>query len=197
MNENFTTRRRLSEQIFPMWKHAYKSKIRNGLRDWNLGWGSKALKLWSNEDGGPLLEFTVLMPVLVMILLGIIEFGSILYLKNNMTNAAREGARTSSVQGGSLAAANNTACRSLAGTRQTFTISSSCVSPQDANVQISVAASSASLLNVVPHFDNGRFTLTSWGGTVGAGVTMRSENTCAADATTCQCNTSADPPTGC
>lgn len=47
-----------------------------------------------NENGGSLIEFAVIAPLLFVILFGIIEFGILLYDKAMITNASREGART-------------------------------------------------------------------------------------------------------
>ncbi|HXV21365.1 MAG TPA: TadE/TadG family type IV pilus assembly protein [Desulfuromonadales bacterium] len=45
------------------------------------------------ENGAALVEFALILPVLLLILLGIIEFGIILYDKAIITNASREMAR--------------------------------------------------------------------------------------------------------
>lgn len=45
------------------------------------------------QDGGSLIEFAIIAPVLFVILFGIIEFGVLLYDKAMITNASREGAR--------------------------------------------------------------------------------------------------------
>ena len=47
----------------------------------------------SNEEGGSLVEFAIIMPLLFIILFGIIEFAVLLYDKAMITNASREGAR--------------------------------------------------------------------------------------------------------
>jgi Flp pilus assembly protein TadG len=45
------------------------------------------------EDGTAAVEFAILLPLLMLILFGIIEFGFILYNVAVVTNASREGAR--------------------------------------------------------------------------------------------------------
>jgi Flp pilus assembly protein TadG len=45
------------------------------------------------EDGAAAVEFALLLPLLMMILFGIIEFGFVLYDQEVITNASREGAR--------------------------------------------------------------------------------------------------------
>ncbi|HJR76862.1 MAG TPA: TadE/TadG family type IV pilus assembly protein [Nitrospiraceae bacterium] len=52
-----------------------------------------------NERGAAAAEFAILLPVLLTILFGIIEFGMIMYSREVVTNAAREGARAGIVQG--------------------------------------------------------------------------------------------------
>lgn len=51
-----------------------------------------------SESGASAVEFALLLPVLMMILFGIIEFGFALYQQAVLTNASREGARLGIVQ---------------------------------------------------------------------------------------------------
>ena len=46
-----------------------------------------------NENGGSMVEFVIIAPVLFIILFGCIEFGLLLYNQAVITNASREGAR--------------------------------------------------------------------------------------------------------
>jgi Flp pilus assembly protein TadG len=50
------------------------------------------------EEGAAAVEFALVLPLLVIILFGIIEFGFALYNKEVITNASREGARAGIVQ---------------------------------------------------------------------------------------------------
>lgn len=52
-----------------------------------------------NEHGGAAVEFAVVLPLLVLILFGIVEYGFIFYNKQVITNASREGARFGIVAG--------------------------------------------------------------------------------------------------
>lgn len=52
-----------------------------------------------NEHGIAATEFAILLPVLLLILFGIIEFGMLMYSRALITNASREGARAGIVQG--------------------------------------------------------------------------------------------------
>lgn len=51
-----------------------------------------------NERGAVAAEFALLLPVLMLILFGTIEFGMIMYSRELITNASREGARAGIVQ---------------------------------------------------------------------------------------------------
>src|SRR5713101_7395349 len=51
-----------------------------------------------NERGAVAAEFALLLPVVLLILFGTIEFGMIMYSRELITNASREGARAGIVQ---------------------------------------------------------------------------------------------------
>jgi Flp pilus assembly protein TadG len=51
-----------------------------------------------DERGAAAVEFGIILPLLMLILFGIIEFGMIMYSREVITNASREGARTGIVQ---------------------------------------------------------------------------------------------------
>ncbi len=51
-----------------------------------------------NERGASAVEFAIILPVLVLILFGTIEFGMIMFAREILTNASREGARAGIVQ---------------------------------------------------------------------------------------------------
>ena len=51
------------------------------------------MKLLTNKRGTAVLEFAIILPLLLTILFGIVEFGILLYDKAVITNASREGAR--------------------------------------------------------------------------------------------------------
>jgi Flp pilus assembly protein TadG len=52
-----------------------------------------------NERGAVAVEFALLLPVVLLILFGTIDFGMMMYGREIVTNAAREGARAGIVQG--------------------------------------------------------------------------------------------------
>jgi Flp pilus assembly protein TadG len=67
------------------------------------------MKIVKDENGGSLIEFAIIAPVLFLILFGIIEFGILIYDNAMITNASREGARAGIVY--SFDPSNNTAIR--------------------------------------------------------------------------------------
>lgn len=65
-----------------------------------------------SERGGVAVEFALLAPILIMLLLGIMEFGRAYNVQVTLTNAAREGARSvaiTAVEADAIAAAINAA----------------------------------------------------------------------------------------
>jgi Flp pilus assembly protein TadG len=48
---------------------------------------------WRNHRGASAVEFALVLPILMVLLFGIIEFGLLMYNKAVITNASREGAR--------------------------------------------------------------------------------------------------------
>ena len=53
----------------------------------------KLAKFGRSEHGAAMVEFAIVAPLLFMLVFGIIDFGRALFVFNNLTNAAREGAR--------------------------------------------------------------------------------------------------------
>ena len=51
-----------------------------------------------DERGAAAVEFALVLPILLVLAFGIIDFGRLLYTYNNLTSAVREGARFASVQ---------------------------------------------------------------------------------------------------
>lgn len=59
---------------------------------------SKITASWKNTRGQALVEFALILPLLLLLMFGIIEFGRAFFQKNITINAAREGARFAAVQ---------------------------------------------------------------------------------------------------
>jgi hypothetical protein len=54
---------------------------------------------WSGESGAELIEFALVLPLLLLVVLGIIDFGFLFQRYEVITNAAREGARVAILPG--------------------------------------------------------------------------------------------------
>ncbi len=59
----------------------------------------KRLKDWSAEEGAELIEFALSFPLLLLVTMGIIDFGLLFQRYEVITNASREGARISVLPG--------------------------------------------------------------------------------------------------
>ena len=58
----------------------------------------------SRERGATAVEFAILLPVLLMLVLGIMEFGRAFHLQTTLSNAARDGVRVMALQDDATAA---------------------------------------------------------------------------------------------
>jgi Flp pilus assembly protein TadG len=147
-----------------------------------------------DEDGCPLVEFTILMPMFFMIMFGIIEWGNIFYVQNNMLLAARQAVRAVAVGSATdsgqylydLACGNQgtpvTPASPITGGSYTYTFTanvdygcaaaSSPSSPTygTAKLTITTAASNVSIINYLGKI----------GGTLSATVVMQEEFVCPA-----------------
>lgn len=56
-------------------------------------WRQKGEMILKRQNGSAAVEFAIILPILIVLLFGIVEFGLILYNKAVVTNASREGAR--------------------------------------------------------------------------------------------------------
>src|SRR5262245_38890635 len=54
---------------------------------------SAVASLWQDERGASAVEFALVLPVLVMLLLGVIQYGSLFLVQTRMNDAARDTAR--------------------------------------------------------------------------------------------------------
>jgi Flp pilus assembly protein TadG len=55
-------------------------------------WGRSHRPLWAAQDGVSTLEFAVVVPVLCILVLGVLDFGMVLWEQMEVSNAARAGA---------------------------------------------------------------------------------------------------------
>ncbi len=108
-------------------------------------------------------EFAIVVPVLLLIVFGIIQFGMILFTYNNMVQAAREAARTLAVQETTVADAQTIALNQLAfsGLPFTVTICEPATVPcagnpaTDVSVTITVPLSQATIVDFLGLFSTG------------------------------------------
>lgn len=108
----------------------------------------------ADRQGAALLEFALTLPFFLLILLGIMEFASIVFVRHAMLHAAGEAARSYAINESTGAEAEQLALDDLSGITATFTASSSADSDTSVArwVEVSVPASQASLgdpLNVM------------------------------------------------
>jgi len=59
----------------------------------------KKIKKLSNQKGQALLEFAIVLPILVLLLMGIIQYGFIFFAYATASNVSREAARASAISG--------------------------------------------------------------------------------------------------
>ncbi len=134
--------------------------------------------LGKDESGANAVEFALVVPVLLLLILGIIQLGIILFTYNNMVQAAREAARVLAVRTASLTEATAVVNAQLGFSGLTFTVTpcapppatTNCGAPldpaKDVSVTVSVPLAEASLINYQGFFSTGDLEAT---------VTMRKE----------------------
>lgn len=99
--------------------------------------------LGRNERGAAAVEMALVMPVLMLLLLGIIQFGALFYLHNNMVAVANDVARRFAIGVVTASEAESLATSRLASWSATFTVDASEPTADDAQVTISVPMSDA------------------------------------------------------
>jgi len=60
---------------------------------------TRGRRLWRSEQGAELIEFALVLPMLLLVVLGIVEFGLLFQRFEVLNNAAREGARMAVLPG--------------------------------------------------------------------------------------------------
>ena len=60
---------------------------------------ASVIERWTDESGAELIEFALVFPLLLLVFLGIIDFGLLFQKYEVVTNAAREGARVAVLPG--------------------------------------------------------------------------------------------------
>ena len=149
---------------------------------WHLKLQTFVNSLLKDKSGANAVEFAIVVPVLLLIVLGIIQFGIILFTYNNMVQAAREAARTLAVQETNATEAQQIALNQLGFSGLPFTVTicepvvvtpphgPACAPPlnpaSDVSVMITVPLSEATIVDILGLFSTGDLQAT---------VTMRKE----------------------
>ena len=129
-------------------------------------------RLWPDERGVAALEFAFVVPFLVIIFSGIVQFGAIFFIQNNMTNVAREVSRSLSVGTIETSAEAETLANSkLVNWGIGFNVSATIPDPNDPNdtdytVIITAPLSDAAIFDILGVFQSG---------TLSARASMREE----------------------
>ncbi|HOY44914.1 MAG TPA: TadE/TadG family type IV pilus assembly protein [bacterium] len=101
------------------------------------------------QEGQSLVEFALVIPIFLLLLFGIIEFGRIWETMNTMTGAAREGARVAAVTAPDVSRSRAAALRLLGGVTLTG-LSVSVSGPGGSNeVTVTVSGTYVPLTNAI------------------------------------------------
>ncbi len=139
------------------------------------GWTAPRAKglraLWRDRDGATAVEFAFIVPILLLLFSGIVQFGAIMFLESHMTNVARETSRRIAVGELAQGDAVSSAQQALLNWGVTYEVSVATIDVGGGNQDIAVAISlpmrEAALMDVLGVFQSGNLT---------AAVTMRQES---------------------
>ena len=133
--------------------------------------------LWRDRDGAAAVEFAFILPILLLLFSGIVQFGSVMFLENHMTSVARETSRRVAVGELAEADAASSAQQALINWGVNYDVSVATVATvatvdvgggnQDIAVAISLPMREAALIDLLGVFQSGNLT---------AVVTMRQES---------------------
>ena len=109
--------------------------------------------------GAALVEFAIILPVLILLIFGIVEFGRGYHAKTTLTHAAREGVRVAALDTGDPAQVARDAATNIAPGAITVVVAPSpCVHGQPVTVTLEYDHS-----YVIPLFGSGTWTLEGTG----------------------------------
>jgi len=105
----------------------------------------------SDVRGGVAIEFAILIPILITMLFGIIQYGNILYVRQLMTQAAAEAARSYAYDSTTAADAEQLADDRLVATGLTYAITLTEPGTDETNVKVLITTpmNEAALVNVL------------------------------------------------
>lgn len=119
------------------------------------------MKLGRDERGAAVVEFAIVLPILVLFIFGIVEFGRAYNARIELTSAVREGARAVALGGDAVTATKNGA-PGLTSSQITVTTTTTCPAGAPAGTNASVSASYP-FQYVIPLFRSGTWTLKATG----------------------------------
>jgi hypothetical protein len=111
-----------------------------------------------NDAGAAAIELAFVLPVAMLLLMGIIQFGALLFLQNTMVNVANDVARRVSVGELTTTAGETLAEERLSGWHATFSVSVTEPTADDIQVDISVPLADAALVDFGDLLDTGNLT---------------------------------------
>ena len=114
---------------------------------------------WRSERGVAAIEFAIVVPFVLLVLAGIIQFGFVLFLQSHVADVARDTARRVAVGEFEQAEAVQFAQNSLLNWGVTYTVVVTLPDP-DVVVQISLPMSQAALIDLLGVFQSGTLTAT-------------------------------------
>ena len=121
--------------------------------------GTLLRALGRDQRGAAAVEFAFIMPILLLMFSGILQFGSVMFLENHMTNVAREASRRVAVGELTEADAATMVQGALVNWGVTYQVSIATVDAgdgnQDVTVAISLPLSDAALMDVLGLFETG------------------------------------------
>ncbi len=139
--------------------------------------GTKGLRgtllraLGRDQRGAAAVEFAFIMPVMLLMFSGILQFGSVMFLENHMTNVAREASRRVAVGELTETDAATMVQGALVNWGVTYEVAVVTADAEDGNQDITVAISlplsDAALMDVLGLFETGNLSTS---------VTMRMES---------------------
>lgn len=94
------------------------------------------LRRWLSDEGAELIEFALVLPMLLLVVLGIAEFGFMFQRYEVITNAAREGARIAVLPGYSTADVQNRVSAYVTQGRVPTTVTNPVVTVADVDIPV-------------------------------------------------------------
>ncbi len=133
--------------------------------------GTLLRALGRDQRGAAAIEFAFIMPILLLMFSGILQFGSVMFLESHMTNVAREASRQVAVGALDEDDAAEMVQGALVNWGVTYDVTITTEEDDDDNedvtVAISLPLSAAALIDVLGLFENGNLSTS---------VTMRMES---------------------